>query len=143
MQTTLSLSPLFRQTVGFDRFSDLFESLSDQDNRASFPPYDIVKTSEHRYQIIMAIAGYQEADVSINVEKDMLNIAGASEPENDKLEFIHRGIAKRHFSRSFRIADHMQVEKADMNNGMLTIDLFREIPEQQKPRTIAINQSVN
>lgn len=144
MATALSLSPLFRQSVGFDRFNDLFENLSEQENRSAFPPYDIVKTSENNYQIIMAIAGYDEKDISINVEKDTLKVLGTSGTSDDNtVEYIHRGIAKRNFERTFRLADHMQVEKADMKNGVLVIDLFREVPEEQKLRNIAINQSVN
>lgn len=144
MATALSLSPLFRQSVGFDRFNDLFENLSEKENHSAFPPYDIVKTSDNTYQIIMAIAGYDESDVSINIEKDTLKVLGASgAPNDDNVEYIHKGIAKRNFERTFRLADHMQVEKADMANGVLTISLYREVPEEQKLRRISINQPVN
>ena len=144
MATALSLSPLFRQSVGFDRFNDLFENLSEKETRSSFPPYDIVKLSENNYQIIMAIAGYDEQDININVEKETLKINGAgSATPDDDIEYIHRGIAKRNFERTFRLADHMQVEKADMKNGVLTISLYREVPEEQKLRNITINQSLN
>ncbi len=144
MATALSLSPLFRQSVGFDRFNDLFENLSEHENRSVFPPYDIVKTSDHNYQIIMAVAGYNEADMTINVEKDTLKILGTSgTSEADDVEYIHKGIAKRHFERTFRLADHMQVEAAKMDNGLLTISLYREVPEEQKLRKIEINKSLN
>ena len=144
MATALSLSPLFRQTVGFDRFNDLFDTLAEQEPRNSFPPYDIIKTDEHSYQIIMAIAGYAEQDLDISLEKDTLKIStvqGTSEQNN--VEYIHRGIAKRNFERIFRLADHMKVEKAKLENGLLTIALYREVPEEQKLRKIEINQPIN
>lgn len=144
MATALSLSPLFRQSVGFDRFNDLFEALAENEPRNTFPPYDIVKTDENSYQIVMAIAGYAEEDLSLTVEKDTLKVSAKTTADLTKeAQYIHRGIAKRNFERSFRLADHMKVEAADLTNGLLTISLFREVPEEQKLRTIAINQKVN
>jgi len=145
MATALSLSPLFRQSVGFDHFNDLFEALADNEPRSTFPPYDIIKTSDNQYQIVMAIAGYDEGDLDITLEKDTLKVSAKHENKEggNDVQYIHRGIAKRHFERSYRLADHMKVEKADLKNGMLTIDLYREVPEAQKRRSIAINQSVN
>ena len=144
MATALSLSPLFRQSVGFDRFNDLFDALAEQEPRNNFPPYDIVKTGENNYQIVMAIAGYREQDLTISVEKDTLKVAATQAAQDDESrQYIHRGIARRNFERSFRLADHMQVEKADLANGVLTIELYREVPEAQQRRTITVNQSVN
>lgn len=144
MSTALSLSPLFRQSVGFDRFNDLFETLSEPQNKPSFPPYDIVKVTENDYQITMAIAGYDESDITITRENDTLTIAASH--DNEKLEaeqvnkeYLHRGIAKRNFSQKFRLADHMKVTGADMRNGLLTIHINREIPEEKKPQQISIN----
>ena len=144
MATALSLSPIFRQSVGFDRFNDLFDALAEQEPRNSFPPYDIVKTGEHSYQIVMAIAGYAENDIDISVEKDTLKVSAAQgTSEQTDVQYIHRGIAKRNFERSFRLADHMKVETANLDNGLLTISLYREVPEEQKLRKIEINQSLN
>jgi len=144
MSTALSLSPLFRQSVGFDRFNDLFETLSEPQNKSSFPPYDIVKVTENDYQITMAIAGYDKSDISITLENETLTIAASHdneklEKEHAKREYLHRGIAKRNFSQKFRLADHMKVKGADMMNGLLTININREIPEEKKPQKIMIN----
>ena len=145
MTNALSLSPLFRQTVGFDRFNDLFETVAAENNhKPSFPPYDIVKVSEHDYHITMAIAGYDESDITITVENDTLTVAAAhdsqhQEDESTELVYLHRGIAKRNFSQKFRLADHMKVTGADMTNGLLTVSVTREIPEEKKPQTIQIN----
>jgi molecular chaperone IbpA len=141
MATALSLTPLLRQTVGFDRLNDLFENLNgDNEFKQAFPPYDIVKTGENTYQIIMALAGYSENDLGITLEKDTLTITGKSENStNDNTIYLHRGIAKRAFDRTFRLADHMKVLGATMKNGLLTINLEREIPEEKKPQIIAIN----
>lgn len=144
MSAALSLSPLFRQSVGFDRFNDLFETLSEPQHKPSFPPYDIVKVTENDYQITMAVAGYDESDISITLENETLTIAASH--DNEKLEathatreYLHRGIAKRNFSQKFRLADHMKVKDADMQNGLLTINISREIPEEKKPQKISIN----
>lgn len=141
MATALSLTPLFRQTVGFDRFNDLFEALNaESDIKNAFPPYDIVKTGENHYRIVMAIAGYSEQDIHITLDKDTLKITGKieNETENDNTVYLHRGIAKRSFERNFRLADHMRVEHAELTNGLLVVSLFREIPEEKKPQMIPI-----
>ena len=127
-----------------DRFNDLFETLGENESRQSFPPYDIVKTAENHYKIVMAVAGYDEENFSITVEKDALKVSANTQTENDEtIEYIHRGIAQRNFERTFRLADHMYVEKADLDKGVLTISLYREVPEEQQLKTIAINQPVN
>lgn len=145
MTNALSLSPLFRQTVGFDRFNELFETVAaDNNHKPSFPPYDIVKVSENDYHITMAIAGYDKNDITITVENDTLTVAAThdsqkQEGENAELVYLHRGIAKRNFSQNFRLADHMKVTGADMTNGLLTVHVTREIPEEKKPQQIQIN----
>lgn len=143
-----NLSPLFRQTVGFDRFNDLFETLaSEAENKPSYPPYDIVKVAENDYQITMAVAGFNESDIDISLENETLSIAASHTAENkkDKEEkvYLHQGIARRSFSQKFRLAGHMKVKGADMVNGLLTIHISREIPEEHKPRTISINSKDN
>jgi molecular chaperone IbpA len=141
MATALSLNPLLRHSVGFDRFNDLFDNLSDN-SRNAFPPYDIIKTAENSYQIVMAVAGYDEKDIHIVLENGTLKVSGKHEADNTAdVEYLHKGIAKRAFEQSYRLADHMQVRNAQLINGILTISLEREIPDAQKPQLIAINQS--
>jgi molecular chaperone IbpA len=141
MATALSYAPLFRQSIGFDRFNDLFEnSVSEKSSKNSYPPYNIVKTDENNYQIIMAIAGFSEKDIDITVHDDKLKVSGKPATEKaEQLEFLYKGIAERSFEQSFRLADHMEVKEAKMENGILAISLLRNIPEAKKPRMIAIN----
>lgn len=141
MATALSLTPLFRNSVGFDRFNDLFESLESSNNKNSFPPYDIVKTGENKYQILMAVAGYEQRDVDIVLNNGTLTVNGKLEPKNDDndITYLHQGIAKRAFEQKFRLADHMKVQNASLKNGILNIELEREIPEEKKPQSITIN----
>ncbi len=146
MTTALSIKhPLFRQTVGFDRFNDLFETLA-AEPKNSYPPYDIVKVSEDTYHITLAVAGFSEENIDITVEKDTLIISAShAQPKTDSESvdaesvYLHRGIAKRNFAQKFRLADHMKVTQADMQNGLLTVTLVREIPEEKKPQQIQIN----
>lgn len=141
MNTVFSLSPLLSRTVGFERFNDLFESLSDGEEPASsYPPYNIEKHGEDRYGITMAVAGFSDKDLSITVERDRVVVAGRlREQAGDAPQFLYRGIAARPFERVFRLADYMKVTGAEMRNGLLHIALEREVPEEQKPRTIAIH----
>ncbi|CAH0990973.1 Small heat shock protein IbpA [Sinobacterium norvegicum] len=141
MATALSYAPLFRQSIGFDRFNDLFENaVSEKQTKSTYPPYNIVKSDEHNYQIIMAIAGFSEKDINITLHNDTLKVSGKPAAEKaDKLEFLYKGIAERSFEQSFRLADHMEVKDAKMENGILAISLLRNIPEAKKPRMIAIN----
>jgi len=139
----VSFTPLMRQTVGFDRFNDLFETmLNDGEERFdSYPPYNIEKEGEDDYRITLAVAGFNESDLDITVQDGQLTVRGAQaekEEEEDKT-YLHRGIATRTFERTFRLADHIRVEDAEMDNGLLTIHLKREIPEEKKPRMIPIN----
>lgn len=140
----LSLNPLFRNSVGFDRFNDLFETLHNDKQSSGYPPYDIIKASDNAYQIVMAVAGFSEQQINIVLENGRLNIKGeqANTSENSEpLEYLHRGIAKRAFEQSFRLADHMKVKQARLENGLLVVELEREIPEEKKPQTIAISKS--
>lgn len=144
MNNLVSFTPLMRQTVGFDRFNDLFETLmsdSSEDRFEAYPPYNIEKTSEDEYRIAIAVAGFSEKDLDIAVENDRLSVSGRHSDENkdEGANYLHRGIATRAFERSFRLADHIQIEDAQLKDGLLTIDLKREIPEEKKPRMIPIN----
>lgn len=138
---TFDFSPLFRSTVGFDRLSRLLESgmLNEQDG--GYPPYNIVKVTEDNYRITMAVAGFSEKDIDITSKENQLIVQGRIVP-NDSLKdvtYLHRGIAGRAFERRFQLADHIRVTDAALDNGLLTIELVREVPEAMKPRKIAIN----
>ncbi len=137
---TFSLTPLLRSTVGFDRFNELFESLASSEELSSgYPPYNIEKHGEDRYGITMAVAGFTEKDLNITSERDSLTVTGRIDSRNEEnVEFLYRGIAARPFERVFRLADYMKVTGAEIKDGLLRIELVREIPEEQKPRTIQI-----
>ena len=136
---TYDLTPLLRSTVGFDRFNRIFESANRlNDNTPSYPPYDIEKTGEDGYRISMAVAGFAEADLEISQHQNTLSIKGAAENKKAEVTYLHRGIARRAFERQFELADYVNVTGAKIENGMLHIDLARELPEEAKPRTIEI-----
>jgi molecular chaperone IbpA len=140
--TTFDLSPLWRSSVGFDEFDRLFDSVFSTNNKgATYPPYNIVKYDKNIYQITMAIAGFDQDQINISQEGNLLTVKGVmgNDKEEDKTEFLYRGIANRNFERKFELADTVKVIKADLKNGLLSIDLEREIPEHQKPRNIQIN----
>ncbi len=144
MNNLATFTPLMRQTVGFDRFNDLFETLlsdSKEDRFEAYPPYNIEKKGDDEYLITVAVAGFTEEDINIIVQDDRLNISASREhKEVDKgRNYLHRGIARRSFERSFRLADYIRVVDAVMENGLLVISLKREIPEEKKPRMIPIN----
>lgn len=142
MANVLTLtSPLMRQTVGFDRFNDLFESLiqGTEERFDTYPPYNIEKIGEDNYRIVMAVAGFTLNDLNIIAEGESLVVNGhIDEKPKDSITYLHRGIATRSFQRSFRLADHIKVTGAEMQDGLLTISLMREVPEEKKPRTIQI-----
>lgn len=140
--TTLSMTPLFRHSVGFDRFNQLFDSLAKlEDTTPSYPPYNIEKTGEDDYTITMAVAGFSDADISLVQEGDTLTVRGKIEKGGDEKtrEFLYKGIATRSFERRFSLADHVKVVEASLANGLLSIALKREVPEAAKPRMIAVN----
>lgn len=136
---TYDLSPLFRSTVGFDRLSRLLESaMTGDDAAASYPPYNIEKTGEDTYRITMAVAGFGPEDLEITAQQNSLVVTGKAKKEQETGQFLYRGIAGRAFERRFQLADFIKVGKADLVNGLLHIDLVREVPETMKPRTIKI-----
>ena len=135
----IDLSPLFRSTVGFDRFGHLIESaLKGEDGATAYPPYNIEKLGDDSYRIVMAVAGFTEDDLEIVVKEDVLLVSGKGREADDSVRFLHRGIAGRAFERRFQLADHINVDGARVENGLLVIDLVREIPEALKPRQIPI-----
>ena len=137
MRTTFDFSPLFRSSVGFDRMLSALETASRVETVDNWPPYDIAKIGQDDYRITMAVAGFSQDELDITQEQNMLLISGQKDGE-DKGEYLHRGIAGRAFQRRFEVADHVRVVGASLVNGLLTIDLKREIPEEMKPRRIEI-----
>ena len=137
MRTTFDFSPLFRSSIGYDRMLNALETASRIETADNWPPYDIAKTAEDDYRIAMAVAGFSQEELDITQEQNMLMVSGQKAAE-DKGEYLHRGIAGRAFQRRFELADHVKVVGASLVNGLLTIDLKREIPEEMKPRRIEI-----
>jgi molecular chaperone IbpA len=131
------LSPLFRSTVGFDRMSRLLDSAF-QAEAPTYPPYNIEKSGEDAYRITMAVAGFGEDDLDVTQKGSELLVAGKARPTDEEVRYLHRGIAARAFERRFGLADHVNVVGASLVNGMLSIELEREVPEALKPRTIGI-----
>lgn len=142
---TLDFTPLFRSTVGFDRLSQMLENSLVSDQGTAYPPYNIVKLDDDNYRITMAVAGFAEKDIEIVAKENQLIVSGKAAPRTEKKEtvFLHRGIAERAFERRFQLADHIRVAGASLDNGLLNVDLVREIPEASKPRKIAISQGSN
>jgi molecular chaperone IbpA len=137
MRTVLDFSPLHRSSIGFDRVFDLLESAARTPQPDNWPPFDSVKVSDDHYRITMAVAGFTRDDLQISLQDNMLTVSG--ERRTDHIgEVLHRGIANRPFTRRFELAEHMQVVAADLRDGLLVIDLKREIPEALKPRQIPI-----
>jgi len=139
--TNIDLSPLLRYSVGFDRLDRLMESaLKAESVGPTYPPYNIEKTGEDRYRVTLAVAGFGEDDLDITVKENSLVVTGKIERDaaNEAGQFLHRGIAGRAFERRFQIADHIVVTGASLENGLLHIDMVREVPEALKPRQIQI-----
>jgi molecular chaperone IbpA len=131
-------SPLFRSTIGFDRLTRLVDAATRLDSAPSYPPYNIEKTGEDAYRLTMAVAGFSRDELDITVQENLLVVTGKAKQEDEDGRYLHRGIARRAFERRFSLADHIKVVGASLDNGMLHVDLVREVPEAMKPRTIAI-----
>jgi molecular chaperone IbpA len=139
MNAGFSLAPLFRHTVGFDHFDELLNSASRADQSPSYPPYDIIREGEDRYQIVMAVAGFGDEDISIVVKENVLTVSGKAEGDQpEERTWLHRGIARRAFERTFRLADYVRVSSADLRDGLLSVKLERVLPEEAKPRMVPI-----
>lgn len=133
------LSPLYRSTVGFDSFASMLDRVAGFDNEATtYPPYNIERLAENDYRITMAVAGFGKDAIKIEVKEDTLSIRGEKKEAKTERTFLHRGIASRGFERRFQLADHVEVRGADVKDGLLSIDLKREVPERLKSRTIEI-----
>lgn len=134
------LSPLYRSTVGFDRLFSLLDQVGNGESAPSYPPYNIERTDENAYRITIAVAGFSDGDLAIESKENVLTVRGDKTAQEgaEKREILHQGIAARAFERRFQLADYVQVTGASLENGLLHIDLVREIPEAKKPRQIAI-----
>jgi molecular chaperone IbpA len=144
---TIDFSPMFRNSVGFDRMAQLADAAlrsPTASNAPAYPPYNIEKVSEDDYRITMAVAGFAEKDIDVTVNQNSLIVTGKVEKteESEGRQFLHRGIAERAFERRFELADFIKVTGADLENGLLHISLVREIPEEAKPRKIEVRSSV-
>jgi molecular chaperone IbpA len=135
--TTFDLSPLFRTAIGFDRLARNLESATRVET-GSYPPYNIEVCGDDEYRITMAVAGFTDADLDIEVRENVLRVSGAKQEDAGERRYLHRGIANRSFERSFQLADYVRVDAAELRDGMLDIHLVREIPEAMKPRRIEI-----
>jgi molecular chaperone IbpA len=139
---SFDLSPLFRYSVGFDRLDDLFETAFRGTQETSYPPYNIVRTGQDAYRITLAVAGFGEDELELVVKENLLTVRGSGkngEAEQDKaVTYLHRGIAQRAFEHRFQLADHVKVSGASLANGLLDIELVREVPESAKPQRIEI-----
>ena len=136
---SFDFAPLYRATVGFDRMADLLDRVMTQDvGTSTYPPYNIEKTGDDTYRISIAVAGFAEADLSVEQREAELVVAAKRAEEPGETRYLHRGIASRAFEKRFQLADHVRVSGASHENGMLHIDLLREVPEALKPRRIAI-----
>ncbi len=135
---TFDFAPLYRSTVGFDR---LFDMLDAGTARSDWPPYDIEKSGENRYRITMAVAGFGPDDIELTQNGNVLLVSGQKKGDKEQREFLHQGIAFRQFKQTFNLADHLKVVAADIEDGLLWVDLVREVPEQLKPRRIEIGTS--
>ncbi|MGO4135916.1 Hsp20 family protein [Rhizobium brockwellii] len=139
MATSYDYAPLYRSSVGFDRVFHLLENAQRARSISDWPPYDIIKTGDDSYRISVAVAGFTQNDLDVTFQSNLLTVTGKKQEANEG--YLHRGIAGRPFEHRFELADHVRVNSADLSNGLLSIDLVREIPEALKPRKISIQSA--
>ena len=139
---TINLAPFYRSNIGFDRFGSLIDTaLSNEKTFPGYPPYNIESIEENHYTVTLAVAGFKQSELDIQVEKGILTVSGKKAEEKNESIFLYKGIADRTFERKFNLADHIEVTDASLNNGLLTIDLVMEIPESMKPKRIQIKKN--
>jgi molecular chaperone IbpA len=135
----IDFTPLYRSTVGFDRLFNLLDSVTGFDESVpAYPPYNIERLGDNEYRITMAVAGFGQDEINVEVKEQALTVTGSKKAEEKERQFLHRGIAARSFERRFQLADHVEVKGADLKDGLLHLELVRNVPERLKPRTIAI-----
>lgn len=138
--TRIDFSPLYRSSVGFDRLASLVNDAAELNQGANgYPPYNIESLGENQYSITVAVAGFDESDIEIVTERGVLMVRGTKETQADKPNYLYQGIGTRNFERKFQLADFIEVKGAQLNNGLLTVSLAKEVPEALKPQRIAIN----
>ncbi|MCX7339316.1 MAG: Hsp20 family protein [Hyphomicrobiales bacterium] len=139
----IDLSPFYRSTIGFDRLFSLLDQAAGFENAPTYPPYNIERSDENAYRISIAVAGFAESELSLEVRENLLTVRGEKKPATDEARqvVLHQGIASRGFERRFQLADHVQVVGAALEHGLLHIDLVREVPEAKKPRAIPIGKT--
>ena len=140
---TYDLSPLYRSAIGFDRLARLLNDSQRSETEVSYPPYNVELLDENSYRIVMAVAGFMESELEIESEHQTLKVAGRKEKIDDNITYLHHGIAARDFEHKFQLADHVKVVKAKLENGLLHIDLVREVPEALKAKKILIESAAN
>lgn len=141
---TIDLTPLYRNSIGFDRFGSLLNTaLRGEQTSPGYPPYNIEVVGDNRYSITLAVAGFEEDDFDIQVEKGVLTVRGKQGGDNNDREFLYQGIATRAFERKFNLADYVEVTGAELNNGLLTVNLLKEIPDAMKPKKIKIGSGTD
>ena len=138
MRNTIDFSPLYQSAIGFDRMASLLDSVA-RDSKPSYPPYNIELVEENHYRITMAVAGFSEDELEITTEQNTLVIAGRAGERDENRQYLHQGIAERNFERKFQLAEHVKVVSARLENGLLHVELEREVPEAMKPRRISID----
>jgi len=134
-------SPLYRSTIGFDRLAQLLDGVSGLETEVTYPPYNIERLGENQYRISMALAGFVEDELRLEVKEQTLTVKGEKKPDTAERHYLHRGIAARSFERRFQLADHVEVSGASLKDGLLDIDLVRNVPERLKPRSIPIGST--
>ena len=137
MRSAFDFAPYRRSTIGFDRLFDLLENSGLGQGSENYPPFDLIRIDDNRYRINLAVAGFSPDEIDITAQQNQLIVSGRKD-DDDKVDYIHRGIANRQFERRFGLADFIKVAEADLADGMLSIDLVREIPEAMRPRKVAI-----
>jgi len=140
---TFDLTPLYRSAIGFDRLAQMLNDAQRNDSTPSYPPYNIELVSEDQYRIVMALAGFNREEIDITSERESLVVTGRKQRDGVERTYLHRGIAARDFEQRFQLANHVKVTGATFENGMLTIELVREVPEALKARKIVINGGEN
>jgi len=136
-------APLYRSTIGFDRLAQLFDGGTSFESEGGYPPYNIERVAENEYRITMAVAGFAEDEINIEVKDTSLLVKGEKKADDAERKYLHRGIAARSFERRFQLADFVEVKGASLKDGLLSVDLQRNIPERMKPRTIAITSATS
>ncbi|MAM70600.1 MAG: heat-shock protein [Gammaproteobacteria bacterium] len=134
-------SPLYRSAIGFDHLASLLDSVSATErSQPAYPPYNIELLDPDKYRISMAVAGFEEDEITVETEQNSLTVSASKKDDQEERKYLHQGIAARNFKRQFRLEEHVKVVSASLQNGLLHIELVREIPEAMKPRRIAINE---